>query len=492
MRVIDYIPPPTIKAFIKDFRYDDLFYNWIIGPVGSGKTTAIFFKLIYLAKMQEPSKDGIRRSKAVIVRNTMPQLKDTTLASWNYWFKDGEAGEWIATDKKFILRYDDVECEVLFRALDTPDDVARVLSLEVNFVILDEFVQIVKEVVEALSGRIGRYQLPDGTKPTVYGMWGSSNPDTEDNWWFDNLHNPEITTQIDPNNLEAYMALKDNGQDTPAHYYVQPGGLSEHAENLDHLPGRRRYYENLIKGKSVAWVKQFVDAEWGFSASGKPVITSFNADIHIAKKPLIYNPNLPLIAGIDPGLKGSAVIFGQLDLHGRLCVLGECVQSGYGAVRLAKEIIRPYLARRFPGAKLVLAPDPAANNRSQTDERAVVAVLRDFWPCVIESNNRLPVRLDAIEYFSARLVDGGMPALLIDPVQCPILIRALKGGWRWELNAKKGGMIRGSEPEDNQYTHPGDAFGYLCRYFHKGSGREITFAGRKFVVPRFKQNYHFR
>ncbi len=68
--------------------------------------------------------------------------------SWGYWFKDGQAGQWKATDKNFILRFDDVECEVMFRPLDTPDDIARVLSLEITFAILDEFVQIPREVIE--------------------------------------------------------------------------------------------------------------------------------------------------------------------------------------------------------------------------------------------------------------------------------------------------------------------------------------------------------
>jgi len=481
MNVIDYRPPPILKRFIKDFKYDELFYSWIVGPVGSGKTTGIFFKLIYMAKMQDPSRDGIRRTKAVIVRNTMPQLKDTTLASWGYWFKDGEAGDWNATDKKFILRYDDVECEVLFRPLDTPDDVARVLSLEVNFAIIDEFVQIPKEIIDALSARLGRYKLPDGTKPNVYGMWGSSNPDTEDNWWFDYLHNPEIVERMGDGDFQTELN---------AHYFVQPSGMSDEAENLDNLPGGRRYYENQIKGKTIAWVKQFVDAEWGFSASGKPVVPSFIPDMHVAKHSLLYNPMLPLIAGLDPGLGGSAIIFGQQDSHGRLNVLGECVQSGMGAMRLATDVIRPYLARRFPNARLTLAPDPAANNRSQSDERSVVDILKAFWPCATESNNRLPLRLDAIEYFTTRLVDAG-PGILIDPKHCPILVRALKGGWRWEINTKKN-ILKGNEPEDNPYTHPGDAFGYLCRYFHRGAQREIRYGAQAFKPPQFKQTYHYR
>ena len=112
---IDYTPPPTIRGFIVDYRPGELFYDWIVGPVGSGKTTGLFFKLVFMAKQQKPGPDGIRRSRAVVVRNTAPQLRDTTLVSWNYWFKHGIAGVWEETKKTFTLKFGDVECEVLFQ-----------------------------------------------------------------------------------------------------------------------------------------------------------------------------------------------------------------------------------------------------------------------------------------------------------------------------------------------------------------------------------------
>lgn len=471
--VIDYTPPPTLKKFICDHRKSELFYDWIVGPVGSGKTTGIFFKLAFMAALQQPGPDGIRRTRAVVVRNTLPQLRDTTLSSWNYWFKDGQAGIWRATENKFILKYADVECEVLFRPLDTADDVARVLSLEVTFAILDEFVQIPKEIVDALSARLGRYPSAKDGGATNWGMWGSSNPSTEDNWWYEYLHKD----------------LPEN-----ARYFKQPSGFADDAENVENLPGKKDYYINQAKGKSDVWVKQFIDAEWGFSIAGKPVVATFNSQLHVARTPLLYNPKLDLVLGLDPGIAGSAFIFGQLDLSGRLNVLAELVQDGYGAERLLQERLRPYLRQYFPDAKIIIAPDPAAGNRSQTDEKAVIDVFRRHYTVKMESNNRLPKRLDAIEHFTSRLVEG-KSALLIDPVKCPILIRALKGGWRYVMDNKRD-TLKSPEPEKNAYSHPGDAFGYLCRYFHRQNERESRYSVKSlkpFTPPRsFGGTYHFR
>ena len=475
MSVLDYTPPPTVREFIKHYIPGRLFYNWIVGPVGSGKTVGLFFKLVYMAKLQAPGPDGIRRSRAVIIRNTLPQLKDTTIASWNAWFRDGEAGTWQYAQNKFTLAFDDVSCEVLFRPLDTADDVARLLSLEVTFGIIDEFVQIPRAIIDALSARVGRYPSKKDGGVTNFGIFGASNPDLEDSWWHEYLHDK----------------LPDN-----AKYYDQPSGLSPDAENVDNLPPG--YYESAIQGKSDAWVKQFVEGEWGFSVSGKPVVPTFKKELHIAKKPLLFSPNLPLVFGFDPGLAGTAAVFGQQDLTGRLLVLGEVIAEGYGTERFLSELLKPYIRRMFPDARpdnIICSPDPAAGNRAQTDERAVVDVIRRHFTTKIETNNRLPLRLDAIEHFTTRLIDGGA-ALLIGEKEAPNLIRALAGAWRFQMDVNKE-IMKSAEPEKNASSHVADAFGYLARFFHKQSERELRYSlspGRKpFTPPKFTSNgYHWR
>lgn len=453
MAAIDYTPPDTVKKFIKHFTPAELFFDWIIGPVGSGKTTGIFFKLVYMAKMQAKSPvDGVRRSRAVVVRNTMPQLRDTTLTSWNYWFKDGVAGTWYATSPTpttFVLRFGDVECEVLFRALDTADDVQRVLSLEVTFAILDEFIQIDKKIVEALSARCGRYPPTLDGGATNWGMWGSSNPGNEDDWWHE------------------YLGLGEAPLASNVTLWTQPSGFTPEAENVDNLPGKSKYYTSLAEGKSPHWVKQFIESEWGFSIAGTPVIKTFTPEIHVAKKALIPNPRLPLVIGFDPGMH-CGLIYGQMDLDGRLLVYDETVLDDFGAQRLLTDKVKPLLKTRFPDFEVIFAPDPAADSRAQTDEKSVVDVLKKhkFTVKFPDMNNRLPLRVDAIEYFTTRLTSAG-PALLVDP-RCKRLIRAMMGGWRYAIDTKGK---RNESPEKNAHSHPADAFGYLCRYFQHTEGR---------------------
>lgn len=485
-----YKPPPTVREFITHYLPGQLFSDWIEGPVGSGKTVGNFFKLCYMAQMQEPGPDGIRKSRAVIVRNTLPQLKDTTIKSWQQWFVDGQHGTWKATENTFILRFDDVECEVLFRPLDTPDDISRVLSLEVTFVIIDEFVNIPKALVEALSARAGRFPSKKDGGATNWGMWGASNTDTEDNWWYDHLHNDRVELLRDYERWTRGKVFKVN---TNTNCYVQPSGFSEDAENVENLPGGAAYYTNLAVGKSNAWIKQFIEVEWGFSVAGQPVVPSFKPALHVSKKPLLFNPLTKLVVGLDPGIGGLAFIFGQEDFHGRALFLGEIILRGIGVRRALVEYFEPYVKRRFPEADIVFAPDPASNNRASSDEQTVVDIIREKYDVSIETNNRLPLRLDAYEHYTSTLTDAG-PALLVDEKECPILTRALKGGWRYALNPKNE-EVKGSEPEKNAYSHPGDGGGYLLRYFrHEGErlAKRDKIAKMRAKAPRRGGGYHYR
>lgn len=498
---ITYTPPPTVKAFIMDYRPGELFYDYVIGPLGSGKTTGLFFKLVYMAKLQKPGPDGIRRTRCVIVRSTAPQLRDTTIKSWESWFVPGIAGTWQLTDKIFTLKFDDVECEILFRPLDTPEDISRVLSLEVTFAIIDEFVDIPRAIIDALSGRLGRYPAVKDGGATNWGMWASSNPSTEDNWWFDFLHDDRACQTIRLFGTPERVAktrelLRKPDPERNVRYFVQPAGNGPDAENLGNLPGGQGYYENQAKGKSPAWVKQFIEAEWGYSASEAPVVRTFSPVVHIARTKLSYSPGYPLIAGFDPGMGGTSMVFGQEDLHGRLLVLGEIGAVGMGVTRFIAEKVKPYLRYNFPNAAVIVAPDPAAANRGQTDEVAVVDIIRKHFAVKIETNNHLAKRLDAIESYTMRRTEMG-EALVIDRDACPILVRALSGGWRYGFVPK--GDTQKPSPDKNSYSHYGDAFGYLCRYYHrqfeKTGQRGVTVAEQQAMGNRFRQaavpRYHF-
>lgn len=354
MTDVNYTPPPTVADFISS----ETFYNFICGPVGSGKTVGIIMKILYHATRQRPSPhDGIRRTRFVVVRNTMPQLKDTTLKSFFSWFTPSVAGNWISSVNTFVFKFNDVECEVLFRPLDTPDDVGRVLSLEVTGAILDEFVEIPKDIVEALSGRCGRYPPEKDGGPTWHGMWGATNPGNEDSWWYAWLYE-------NWNDIQNRDGTVEKGEDAKKRlftYFEQPSGLSDEAENIDNLPGKRAYYDNLVVGKTDAWIEQYVKVNWGFSLRGQPVWPAFRKEMHVSRRPLSILPGVPILIGFDAGLTPSAIL-GQMDTHGRVLVLRELVSAGMGARRFCRERLLPILNTFPTGTEFSLVGDPRSRS----------------------------------------------------------------------------------------------------------------------------------
>ena len=451
---VNYSPEPIAEQFILDDRKQ----TFILGPVGSAKTTAILFKIVHRSQLQAPSPiDGIRRTRWVIVRNTGTQLKDTTIKSWLTWFPAGMAGNWVGGfGNTFLLKFGDVEAEVLFRPLDGPDDVRRVLSLEVTGAILDEFVEIPQQIVEALDGRCGRYPSAKDGGATWWGMWGASNPGNEDSWWHDWLYQPW------GGDHDGKLKARKLG------YYQQPSGFSPHAENVDNLPGGQGYYQELAIGKDENWIKQFIEVQWGYSLKGKPVYKAFNPELHVANRPLIYNPYLPLVMGFDAGLTPAAT-FGQQDPHGRLLVLRELTSENMGARRFARDKVLPLLRTTFPGCQLLVAADPAVNQRAQTDEKSVRQILEQELGVKVRpaSSNTLADRLDAVSDFLCRLTDSG-PALIIDP-SCTDLVRGFKSGYRYAVSNK--GQTADA-PEKNSFSHVHDACQYMCMEFRTGQARD--------------------
>jgi hypothetical protein len=199
------------------------------------------------------------------------------------------------------------------------------------------------------------------------------------------------------------------------------------------------------------------------------------------------NPHLPLVGGFDPGMN-SAMIFGQMDLHGRLLVFDELIQRDMGATRFIANRVQPLVRTRYTNYDFTVSPDPASSQRTQTDEQTVLQVIRkSFKVKIADTNNRLPGRIDAIEHFTTRLTDMG-PALLIDPA-CRTLIRALRSGWRYNKTTKGD---TSPEPAKNDYSHPGDAFSYLCKYFYKGIVSDQRRAELGNIRTRFTNPYVMR
>lgn len=446
---IDYTPTKTCKEFMAS----DSKMRVLMGPVGSGKSVASCFEVIRRASQQAPNKQGIRKSRVAIVRETARQLQDTTIKTFLDWFPTGVCGNFMRTTKTFFFKVGDVECEVMFRALDDADDVANLNSLELTFAWFNECRDIHPDIMDAMSKRIGRFPSAKDGGPSWFGMWGDTNPPTMDTWWYYQMEGLDSKDGVSPN---------DNGWQV----FKQPSGRSPHAENIENLP--EGYYDT--QGRSDEYVRVYVDGEYGLSSAGQPVYKYFRPDYHIAGQTLrpIINGVRPIVIGMDLGLTPAAVI-GQQDPRGRTLILDEAVSFDMGIQRFVRTILKPLIFERFTGAPVMVICDPAGIQRAQTDERSAVDIIKAEGLRVMPAKtNSVSARLSSVDDYLMRQVDGDA-AFLLDP-KCTQLKAAMMGGYRFH---KKNGNI-----EKNKHSHVAEALQYLMLHINHASDAAYTLQKR--------------
>ena len=237
---------------------DDTFFRGIRGPVGSGKSVGCCVEVFRRALMQKKNKDGIRRSRWAIIRNTNPQLKTTTIKTWLDWFPENDWGRfhW-SVPYTHHIKQSDIDLEVIFLALDRPEDVKKLLSLELTGIWINEAREVPKSIIDACTMRVGRFPSMREGGPSWSGVIADTNAPEEDHWW------PIMSGEVPiPDHIpreQAKMLVKPDNWN----FYTQPSGMTEktnqegvvidynpnkNAENSKHM--LESYYSNLIRGKT--------------------------------------------------------------------------------------------------------------------------------------------------------------------------------------------------------------------------------------------------
>lgn len=433
---LNFITPPTIGKFM----LDESFVRLIMGPVGSGKSAGCFMELLRRARLQEPDKKGVRRTRMAIIRNTLQQLKQTCLADIEMWLNP--IAKYKVSDSTIQVRFPlgdgtFVESDWLLIPLDTKADQQRLLSLNLTGAWVSEFREIEPSLISALSGRLGRFPSRAVANPTWFGIVAESNPPDEDSEWYTLL---EIER---PPNWA---------------FYRQPGGLDEAAENTENLPDG--YYENLMANNNSDWSDIHVHAKYGKSLGGQAVFrASFNPGFHIKPhEELILSDHLPIMIGQDFGRTPAALI-GQIDNRGRLVIYDELTTEDMGIEQFAKRVLRPLLYEKYHGKRIFMVADPKGRDKDQVGEESPFDVLRRLGFQVEGApTNSIDPRLRSVEKMLLSQVDGG-PALIISD-NCPTLCQAMKYWYRYRR--KQTGVLEDKPEKTHPWSDVADCLQYMA------------------------------
>ena len=459
---------------IKDFMKDNSFFRGIRGPVGSGKSVACCVEIFRRALAQEPNADGIRRSRWAIIRNTNPQLRTTTIKTWLDWFPEHVWGKfnWSVPYTHKIQTHD-LDVEVIFLALDRPEDVKKLLSLEVTGVWVNEAREVSKSIIDAASMRVGRFPSMKDGGCTWTGLICDTNAPEEDHWW--PIMSGEVPVPDHIAKEEAKMLVKPNNWQ----FFTQPSGMVEKKDNegnvLEYIKNskaenitnmREDYYPNIVQGKTKSWIDVYVMNKLGSIQDGKPIYPMFAPDVHVAKEEIPVAASIPVYIGIDFGLT-PACVFGQ-KIRGRWLILQEIVAFDMGIVKFS-EILRQELATRYSMCEAIIFGDPAGDFRAQTDESTPFQILRGAGLLARPApSNDVSLRLESVQSPLNRMIEG-QSGLLIDP-RCRNIIKGFEGGYQYRRLQVSGERFD-DKPEKNHYSHIHDALQYLM--LGAGEGRQV-------------------
>lgn len=504
---VDFTSAPTLIRFMDD----DAFFRGVVGPVGSGKSTAMVAEILSIACQQPPARDGYRYTRHAIVRNTSPELKTTTIKTWEALLPPDKTGIEVRYSSPirwlWIMPPDGdtpgIHCEVLFVALDKPKDVRKLLSLELTTAWFNEGCEVPKAIVDAMTGRVRRYPSIEnaGGQQLAFIICDTNPPDDEANWFYAAMTGTENGADEDPLRWRFYQqppavlecAPKGDGFESiepgflgftfsrdqiieaaGAFWAVNPGADNRaNLAGVDTINGHKGrggqlYYAQTLRNKRRDWIQRYAQGKCVYVQDGKPVMPEFNREIMVRKLSLL--PDVPIVAGIDcgGGTLQPAAVFAQRHPRGPWLVHRELALEDFGIKRFS-EMFRLFYREHFGTLPLSVAwCDPASLKRDELFEVVVVEHLRSAGiPAQPAPTNDPKARREALALPMNRLIDG-KPGILIDPA-CKMLVDGLSGKWRYRRMQIPGSERYTETAEKNKWSHPCEALEYLV----SGGGEHV-------------------
>lgn len=448
--LIEYTASPTLAKF----HASDALVRGIRGPIGSGKSVGMCNEIMSRAMRQKRGKDGIRHVRVGILRNTYPELKMTTIRTWLDWYGELTVMKYDAPITG-MLRFHDVEIELIFVSCDKPKDIKKLLSLDLTFAWINEAREVPKSILDALIGRVGRFPAVRDGGCTWRGVMMDTNPPDDIHWWY------RLAEEEKPLGFEFWHQPPAMLKRADGSYEPNPD-----AENTENLDGGIDYYARQIPGKRDEWIKVYILGQYGTVLEGRVVFPEYSDAAHCAEDFIEPLRGLPLILGWDYG-RTPACVIGQMTMRGQLRVIDELVvdatSEGMGIRTFTREVVKPHLTNNYIGMSIGLSwGDPAGNARGQGDESSCMDIQgEEGIPTQPANSNDPKVRQDAVVRFLKTNIDGE-PGYVLSP-KCTYLRRGFLGGYRYAKLNVSGDERYQESPEKNRYSHPHDAHQAMCQ-----------------------------
>ena len=445
-------------------------YLFIMGPVGSGKSSGCVLHCWLNALKQPVQYDGVRRSKYAILRASYPELKSTTIKTWSFWFKKpGMDVLELVYDVPIrgLIRMphpdgnSSIEMELIYIALDRPEEVSKLQSLEVTGAHVNEAHEVPEEVFQMLKTRFKRYPLDAqaGIRPIDPFIVMDYNGVPTDHWLYnlaEETKPPKHSFYKQPPAVYKIDRGESSIVDAEGNYYrLNPD--ADNAENLE-----PDYYEDMIYGSEADWISVMVMNNYGNLRAGKPVYPQYQDHIHYTDKDIKPMRGLPIIIGMDLGLTPAAA-FAQLSPTGQLLVFDEIVAEDCSILEFCTEKLKPHLFNNYREYQYTVILDPSCNTRSQNDAKSAMQIVKASGLSFrAGKTNNQTKRREAVVYFLKRL-DG----LKLGP-KCVVLRKGFISEYCYPRLLNQLKTRYKDSPEKNIFSHIHEGLQYAALECHEG------------------------
>jgi hypothetical protein len=371
----------------------------IVGPQGSGKTTASVKKAIVEAMRIWPDEHGHRRYVLGTWRQKYQNLWSTTLPSW-WKLLPKDLGTFNGSSPRaaeHIIPFEDgygpITLVARFMAFGDVADPEDLKGHEFTDVWLNEIDTLPEELFEMLVGRVGR-DPPREMIRRGGRIFGDMNAPDVLNWCY----------------RDFFEDLKPGYE-----LFRQPGGLEAGAENLAAVG--RGYYEQQarLNAHRQWWIRRMIHNKPGFTRDLALVYPEYDDDRHLSPREIEPVRELPVLIGIDGGLTPAAVFCQEMS-DGQLRVLAEIAFERSSETGMA-QAINALIARRFRGCEFVVTCDPAMGAGEDTPDGSARWRLEKAlgMPVKLASTNMTDARWSAVRDKLILSLDAGRPGFLLDP-----------------------------------------------------------------------------
>jgi hypothetical protein len=467
-------PGPIGEAYVYGLEPID----YIMGPVGSGKTTCSIWKMPAFALRMPPCKDGVIRCRGVVTHENFRALYNTGLESIFQFFPKDFPGATFEGGQdrpfKFTIRFRTPKGRAIQLILDgmgigEQEVETKMRGWQGNFGWNVEADLSPRKIAPFVYSRVvqgrypGRANLAEFDAKIPASVWGDLNPP---------LISHPIFEDFVEKPREGYLLRR------------QPSGLSDQAENRKYAS--REGYEAMAKTLPADEVRRFVHGEFGLVGDGALVYPEYDFSIHCAKEPL-QPLDLPLRLGADAG--GSpAAILAQYTPKGHMRWLDElCTEPGTGIGRFCEYMI-DLLQSKYRGLRIEFGwGDPSAfyGADRQRGELSFMETLGKALNINIlpTMTNEPRARQESVAFFLRRRLDAdGVPFFQHCP-KMKAIQKGFQGGFVIELNPHD--TAQGIRFRKNPVSHPHEAGQYVCygSRGHAGMINDAARAGRPGAMP---------